>query len=294
MIREALSTIVLFCLVATSVFAIPPAASRPVADIDEPFANLWEVSKEPAAEPAAEVEAEPIAKPAAEPVQAAPAVTLIGDVWKDFSPEARMIENLTARIAALEQVKSAPAGTDKLLEEFMRRVERLEKTQLTEADVIRIVATNFSVVRVQRTVNGVKQNVAIANDVVDKEVCVPGFVGTFTVPEGGRVTSVNVWENGRVVEKKLPPSEVTVAYTNGPVHRTSVGDLTVYAAPAANNPGYRQVTTYKTTSLQSQTRNIGSAPPEVRRGLFGRIINPPVRSRGSQCVQQGDGSWKCN
>lgn len=269
MIRILYLTLLTLVLSQTAI-AIPPAQKQPTT-FNDAVSSLWDdVKQEPVVEP---VKPPAPLQAAAAPVVVPPSTSdglALQNLWQDFDPNQRLLEDLA------------------------RRVEKLEKTQLTEADVIRIVETNFAVMRIRRNVGGKTQEVAIASDIVedtDEEVRVPGFAGTFTVPKGGTISSITVWENGQFVEKKLSSGYSPVTSNGVKAYRGVAENMTVYASPSPTVQGAVQVTTYNTAQLQSFVPSYRAAAPPVQRRLFGRVLNPAVRRVGSQCSQAADGSW---
>lgn len=201
---------------------------------------------------------------------AAPADPL-KSLWDDFDPMDAAIDKLTERVA------------------------KLEKSQLTEADVIEIVQRNFAVARIRRTVGGKTVQEAVASDVVTEEVKVPGFAGTFTIPKGGKLDSITVLENGQWVEKKVNVASATTYNTSvGQVRQAVADNYSVYVANSPAQANSYQVTMYERAPLQNYTQSLRSQPARTRQGLFNRIVAPPTMRRGSTCRQNADGSWSCN
>ena len=196
-------------------------------------------------------------------------------------------------------MKSPWAGFDPVeerIDDIVKRLEKLEKTQLTEADVIRIVSENFTCLRVSSGNGKGAKSANLISDLPETNQTLPGFAGTFQVPQGGRVTSVRVFENGQWVDKPVSPTASrSIVYENTTIHSTQAGPYRVLATSYQQPAGTYRVSVYDEAKLAPVVTHVQTvAPPQVRRGIFGRMINPPVARRGGTCRMNADGTVTCN
>jgi hypothetical protein len=183
---------------------------------------------------------------------------------------------------------------DEWKDDVVRRIEVLEKNQLTEKDVIRIVEANFAVMRISAKTGEKSTTVDITTDrMADEEITVPGFAGTFTVPKGASIEKIFMPGDSRMTAYDVNKVSAPVNYQSSVVYQATAGPYSVYATNYGQPQTQYRATVYRTAELQPYVQSTVRQPLLGRRLRTNRIINPRVSATGATCRVNADGTVSC-